>query len=434
MDLLPAIALLLLSVLVSVFAVVVLGKRHGWASFSSLSITAFAVVYPLSGLCHIIGASNYYRGFFDSLAIHSNWATSELNLYASLLVLLCNALLVMGCITSFPSVSIPRPFSYSRVTDKKLLLVSGFFFLAIGAAAFSKLIGSISFDGIDRSRVLSGGVARYGFLSAWFCWGITLLYIWTLHRLKSNFLAAIIFIALSAAIAGNLFWTGGRSIIVVFLSPALLYLVQHRPKAFRVGAPLIVAFVTFYIILLTYLRTEGYDRSGLNLYEAIDWQVGRYSMVAYALDYVERNGLIFGRTLLFSAGSIFLSPLYFASEALRLDATNSITHIIGRDILSSSDAQYIVPGIVPEMYMNFGLIGACLFSLLLGTLVRGIDRVRRNTAHDDVYRGLLVNYTGALVCLNLVNSTFFALLNYLFFYGAPLIALFVVSRFRFRNR
>ncbi len=99
----------------------------------------------------------------------------------------------------------------------------------------------------------------------------------------------------------------------------------------------------------------------------------------------------------------------------------NITSIIGVDIFGSSDVIYVVPGVLPEIYINFGYFGAFLFFYMIGRFLVFVDVAYTSSLSGNAFGALFYGFVGSLVCLNLLNSSFYGFLNYLFFNGFPLI-------------
>ena len=71
------------------------------------------------------------------------------------------------------------------------------------------------------------------------------------------------------------------------------------------------------------------------LSDVLDWEFGRYSMLAYSFDYSSRNGLEFGATYWDAISKIIGSPFYLLGMGFDYvgNPAGSTVFVVGSDIL-----------------------------------------------------------------------------------------------------
>lgn len=402
-------------------------KIHGVLSFSILARLLFVVIYVVSGLCHLIFTNNFYRGFFDvSLARVDYNPIVILSLYISYYFLR------YGQSVSFRV----RNFNLQRVVPDSYWLYS-LLFLLIGFFASYKLASSIDVSTIERARELPPGVAKFIFLSQWFIWGVTMFFIRVSDCFddKDSPMLMAIFGLCVFLIAASLAWTGGRSIVVLLTLP--LFWLYSRLSLRNFSIATIISSVAFllYVVVVTSIRKEGYSIESTNLSEILDWEFGRYSMVAFSFDFLSQDGYLWGATYLDAMLRVVMVPIYFMGiGADFLGSLDGATvSYVGKFILGDSSKTYIVPGALSEAIMNFGLFGAVFIPFFLGVVLRFVDDLIRNAAGDK-FLIVFYSYLGAVLTLNYLSGTFLSALNYIFYTGLPLIFLFIIHALLSRGR
>ena len=427
-DVNAAIFLLgLLSVYI-VYDVIMIGFKYKWSDYRCLFRVIFFIVYPFSGLVHLLDVSASYRGFFDSY-LSFKWDGKSVNVFS--VALISGFYFLFGLFSR--SVGVSRAWML-REFDKSLFMYFGFAFLFVGLLGFYKISGVIDLTVIERQRDFPPGMAKYVFMSQWLVWGVAFLmcYVVLNEGYSDNLVFYIVLLSLSLVFV-SLMWTGGRSVLVLFSLPLVLFYRFYRPRlSTRVILLGVVVFV-LYVVVVTMIRREGNAFSG-GVFQVFDWEYGRYSMVAYAIDYVGREGFLLGESILDGFLKVFLSPFYMLGFGFDFvgGSEGSIVHYIGYDITGVYGATFIVPGIITEFYINFGVFGVVLAAFLVGRLVAWISNAL--SADLGALQRLFFLYVGSVVCFNFLNSTFFAFLNYVFYMGFPLLLLLFFNGMNFRTR
>jgi oligosaccharide repeat unit polymerase len=401
------------------------GCNYGFYNYSILIRILFLVVYVLSGLCHLILLKDE-RGFFDSYLYAKMFPNSFYNLQSALLLTLFYFVLtsVQSQITQLKRHSV-----INSIFQNRTFLLYGILLLFIGIVASLALSGAVNTAVIERGRELPKGIAKFVFISTWFGWGITFIVFALLKKYKlSNLNSAIIFYVAVILIVLNVMWMGGRSAIVLLNLPLFFVLVFLRKKLFKkIALSLLVPFI-FYVSYISDVRKEGYQNNETSINQVIDWEFGRFSMLPYSMNFVDRKDYLFGAPYFDAIIKTLASPIYFLGGGAEFvgKSEGSTVYEVGNDLFYHGDITYVVPGAIPEAYMNFGIVGIIFIALIFGIISKYIDLLMfRNIGRP--YHFIFYAYVGSVLCFNFFNSTFFAFLNYLTFTGAPLVLMFVLS-------
>lgn len=404
-------------------------------TYEILVLVFFAIFYPLSGIAHLGFPENAYRGFFDTVNYKTLDRSDHLNLMAVLTTYIAAAGLILG-LRPIKARSTPLQV-YTHPTKNYLKRTRRFGVLLTAASLVASLVifKNIDVTTIERSRSLETGIAKFIFISTWLGWGLGYIYTAQLKadKLKSPIAITLSFLIIIFFISANVAWTGGRSIVFVLALPLIMVVLRMKKNIHRYILPPYFVALFFYVVWITLIRTEGFDSYNISLSTLLDWEFGRYSMIGYAVDYVERNDYLYGSTLLSAFMSILSGPLHLIGLRDLWSPDQSLIAIIGSDILGSKSLTYIVPGLVAEVYMNFGIFGVFFSLLLVGKFVATIDCKLSASITSSVHKPLLLSYIGTLICLQLLNATFQAFLSYLFFTGFPLLFACILLRSKKTN-
>lgn len=408
-------------------------RTHRLLNFPTLVIFIYVVTNLVSGIAHLLKISDTRRGYFDT----GLWLTpAQLDhvvlIQAVGLIAICSGVL-WGLPTGVAKGASQRRTGLS-IRDRAILPSAIAVLLPVSLWASLQVSEHVATLGIDRIIAISGGMARYSYMSHWLVWAISLSVIWLTSRRTNNHETWRVF-ALSVgvtAIAASLQWNGGRSIILVMTLPLILVLLPRLRRSKWVAGPVGLTIGILYVIQISENRNTRYSGSGTSLVEWLDWQWGRFSMLGYSVKYVDDNGLLWGET--FAAGAI-----RFVDGVLRLAGLQPInaelrssTNIAAESLLNSSADIYIVPGMSAELYMNFGMAGIFLGYFVLGWLCSWADAgfVRSATPVTQ----LAWAYVGTLLVFRTIPVDSASAYSYLVFSGAPLLMLAAVSFFGTRGR
>ena len=222
-------------------------------------------------------------------------------------------------------------------------------------------------------------------------------------------------------------WMGGRSAIVLLSLPLFFIYIFWKKDLFK---KLIITLLIPFILYVSYIsdvRKTGYENSETPINQVIDWEFGRFSMLPYSMNYVERKEFLYGSTYLDAIIKTVASPIYFLGLGASFVGENegSTIYEVGQDLFYYGDITYVVPGAIPEAYMNFGLFGIILLAIVFGALSKYIDLLMIKNFYRP-FNFVFFAYLGSILCFNFLNTTLFAFLNYIIFTGAPLTIIYIL--------
>ena len=376
----------------------------------------FVIVYPISGIIHLLELGPN-RGYFDLLH------TSPEHIYnACLAATIAFSGLAWGM--GREPVSAQKAAVFDRHWDK---------YDTSGMLVVVLLVGPLSLYGLTivqavvedaqttRNITLATGNARFVFLSQWFPWVITMaaaFFIAKTRNVRPVYVLAVL-AAASIVIIWSVRWSGGRSIIIVFVMPILIYAWPYL-KGLRVASLLIGSALLFsYILLLSQERQDSYVAGQeTNILSWLDWEWGRFSMVGLAMTFTDHIRMLFGESIL-NGISNTLNPLTsLIGIQFNTDGYLSSLNVASVVLIGSYDFKHIVPGLTAEMYMNFGLAGVGAAYFLLGWFARFIDRKLSDRCYG--LTRLFLYYILALVAFRVMVGESHILLFYILFPGLPL--------------
>jgi hypothetical protein len=180
------------------------------------------------------------------------------------------------------------------------------------------------------------------------------------------------------------------------------------------------------------VRTANYSQTNFGTGSAIDWELGRFSMMGFAQDYVDKNGLLWGETFAAAVWSVPFGILKILGLARDIRLPTTITEVSGQSILGSSTLTYVVPGMSAELYVNFGLVGTCVGFFLLGRAIAFVDQ--RYAAASSMPLKFSLSYLGVLLIFCTISSQSGAIFNYAFFTGLPVMIMLALSVSPVRGR
>lgn len=109
-----------------------------------------------------------------------------------------------------------------------------------------------------------------------------------------------------------------------------------------------------------------FENGIISVYTEADYDA--YRMLSSSVKYVGKNGAVFGRQLL---GVL----LFFVPSAIWKGKPGGSGALLIRDELGSGTVSNVSCPYIGEGYLNFGIIGAILFAMLLGIIVYKADKV-----------------------------------------------------------
>ena len=138
-------------------------------------------------------------------------------------------------------------------------------------------------------------------------------------------------------------------------------------------------------------------------------------------------GILQGSTL---AGSLVqsisgIARLIGITVFNNVDSYLSVSQEFGVVAFSDPNNRYLAPGLIVEIYRNFGLIGLILFSLLTPIITHWLY-VRSFGKYNILSSLLFGYYTIAFVFIAFLSSSE-SLIAYFFYYPMPLILLILLN-------
>lgn len=398
-------------------------------SFQVLVVVNFVVINLLSGVMHILDLGSR-RGYYDAVRALDPQQFGHLILIQGVGLLgLC-----VGLLVTRESEAVVRPTS-QRLShfDRLLLAFTTVIIFPIALIGVMRIREYASTLEVFGGRIISvdGGMARYAFLSQWLVWCVIFSLIWLAYG-SAQRSARFAFVTTTVGvviIAASLSWTGGRSIALVFTLPLIVVM---WPLFRKSSAILFTSIVIAPVAILLYLSRLSGQRAATarlgagNVADWIDWEWGRFSMLGFGVDYVDKYGYLFGETILTSAARVV--GFVFADSG----GSRSSAQIAGAEILNSDTARYLAPGFSFEMYVNFGMLGVFAGYFAVAWVCKNIDQ--RIAAGDSVISQLFWAYLGTLVVFRVLPGEPSALLQFLFYSGAPLIVVVTLSYLARRSR
>lgn len=398
-----SVFLLVISSLVGVLACLHLGRRGGDGMRLRLwMMINMVVAYHLSGFAHVLRLS-HDRGFYEALAGAPSGSSSGL-MAASVSTLLGTCALWAGLSLRPLGGRTPRrgrEIEHSWLTGhRRLAAGAGVFLLLASAYALYKVISVTSSSDSTRIISVSGGNARYVFLSDWFPFAVSLLalVLWSKGtRARDDARNAVMLVLALGMIGGSQAWSGGRSSVLFACFPLLVMLLPRLRRGTRylllvLGVVTISAYVWIQTVARASAPGGGGSTDGWGL---LDWQWGRFSMAAWARNYVAHSGYVDGSTYLSGLVVVPLSIAHFAG----IDISSPWTPVVGltgQSLLGSADQIYIVPGSMAEMFVNFGYPGVVVGYLVMGASTALLADLFRNS-RGEVQRLLVAMIASTLL-------------------------------------
>lgn len=384
-------------------------------NFRTLVLLNYVLVSSVSGIAHLANDTAGKAGYYDIRgldSINAAIASTCIGLFA-----LCSALLHR--LPSKPAgVKQPRTTFSLRRSERQLLLLLIVVLLPLTVGS-TIIIQSYAAE-LDSNRIVAvdGGMARYSYAAKWFTWATSFAAIWLVStRWGRNRLFTMTVAVVSVlAIVGSLAWSGGRSIILVMTLPLILILMPRLRGTTWLLWPIGIAALANYIIALTVLRGGRVDAWSLSAW--LDWQWGRFSMMGWAHQMVEKNGLMYGETFASSTATLFSGVVGLVGISSNFPDWISSTQLAGSS-LRRDDTTWIVPGMNAELYLNFGLVGVAFGFYILGRVTNWIDR--KYFESPSVLLRLSYAYVGSLLIFRSAPSDSGSIPTYLLYIGAPLI-------------
>lgn len=424
------VAVLLLSLsaaLALVFTALFLMRRDDGLHLRALMILNFGVTYIVSGFAHVLEMSSSTGFYAGRPGAMQGDSTGVMIASLATPLGLCGLAIGLSVRWSRDRRQVPPSEQYSMALSHRFLTLAIGTVLAGTASAAGMLVrrAVVSDAGGERIIGVDGGIARYAFLASWLPWGMTLFALALIQRRRGAAAETWNSVVLAGTIGSIAFassWTGGRVDTILFSLPIVVVIL---PWLKRAGKPLLLLAVVGVVAIVRVQTIGRVGTYGFDIWSLADWQWGRFSMVAWAGNYVEVHGIVTGETLQRGLLIVPLSILHLAGVPTP-SAGRSIVELSGISLLGSDQFIHIVPGMSAELYVNFSYVGIAVGYLILGLFCGFIaDRYRR--ASTELTR-VLWGYCAMLAIFQTVNAQSGALTPRIILTGAPLFVLVALER------
>ncbi|AMY52603.1 hypothetical protein A3L23_01252 [Rhodococcoides fascians D188] len=398
-------------------------------NFRSALLLMYIVVNNISGTVHLMGLSKT-RGFVDlTSSPGGDYGAGAFG--AVVLASLGTVVLSAVLLTGLRAHNIQNDRSNHRLDRKetRIALVLALMLIPPSVPAVISIQQYVATTAATRVVALDGGLARISFLAQWLTWGIGFLAIYLISRTSSTMIlrrAGILSCAVALTVL-SLNWTGGRSIVVIMSMPLLVAILPTLGKLRKWTVLIFVVGAIAYIASITSTRLEGFrTRDSADIWAFFDWQWGRFSILGFANQYVEQNGLLYGETIYYGLYYVPYGVLKLIGLGDVLPLPRSSMEVMGGEIFGDPSVTYLLPGFTAEYYMNFGSVGMLSALAVLGMLVARLDDLfRRQTS---MLRRFCFAYLGTVAVFCTIPAQSGALPSYLFFTGLPVLAVLFLTR------
>jgi oligosaccharide repeat unit polymerase len=339
-------------------------------------IASYTILYVISGIAHLQRSDDGRQGFFDMTTALGPGEIINVAFVASGGL----AALILGALVRLPNSAVLRRTPPLTSFDRKMVPLLVALLLPISLWAWLKLKTHVAGLEVFGGRViqLSGGNARYAYMAHWSVYLIGLSVIWYALSKPRPVTARFAIVAGAIGIALSLGWSGGRADAFLSVLPIVLVLLPRarlrRPTALISGA--VLAIVVYWRISSQSARRLSETNLQSGLVDWVDWEVGRFSILGWAMQYTDENGLVYGETLVNGGARLiagFLKIFGLPAPALEQRSAQRIaTEVFNRG--SAGHLDYVNPSVVAEMYLNFGVLGVLGSCFLLGIASGYVDK------------------------------------------------------------
>jgi hypothetical protein len=437
-SLLPQAFVLAVLSAIGATAALVIARRVGFFRFRVLLIASYTGINLVSGIAHLFNSQNQDRSvrvYFDAVnsldADQLDWTIVIAGI--GLFALCAGAFIGLPAKPLGPRRPAPLP-AYDRAMIPVLLLV----ITPISLIALVRIREYAATLDVFGGRIIStsGGFARYAFLTNWAVWAVSLFIIWyayTRWGMRANSTtAALLLLAGGVAIAAVLSWSGGRALAIVMTVPVVLVVLPllrlSRFSLILFGS----AVALIYMVRIQVLTSGRLSNSRLTSGPAewLDWEWGRFSMLGFAVQHKEVYGALGGETVVNGLARFVDGFARLAGAGPTEYDSRMAMEVAGEYLLNSSSAIYVVPGLVSEMYMNFGSLGVVFGMGGLGLLCGWVDA--KVEASQTAVIQLFWAFVGAITVYSVGLDSGFPLPN-IVWTGFPLIVAACLSYLSYRR-
>lgn len=408
---------------------------RGYYPLTSIAVMMYALVNIVSGIVHLGINDGYDRGYFDALD-GSKYDVAWMMIVS-----------VFSTIVGFISIS------YGMIYGRGGCYFNGIdsgggnnvFFdrlaVIIAAIILFPAIGSINIlnsyvgdEEIRRVVALSDGMARYGFVAHWLSWAVSIFVLWFSGSGFFSSAGRRLFLLTVGIVVifWSLRWTGGRTVGVLMCLPMVVSVFSMGGKHRFIYSVFMACAAMVYILIISMYRSENYSGTGSSYFSVLDWEFGKYSMLSFAIDFVSKDGYLFGETMY---GGLF-SIIHGVIKALNVGGDiwipRLVMNVTGSSLLGDASKIYIVPGLSSELYINFGILGIFFGYFFLGYICSRVEIMAVNSY--GIIDSLYYRYLSVILVFCTFSAQSGAFFGYFFYVGCPLLILKVANYFLERER
>ena len=414
-------------------AVVFFHRRGGDGLFlRQLLLVNYFVSYILSGLAHVLYWS-HSRGFYDAMA-GSPPGESGRVVPAAIATAVGLLAVIAGLLYTSPPPAVRRE-SYSFGAEHpRTSIAIGAIVTMVTGAALVRVQGVAAQMDTARIIAVSGGEARFVILAGWLPWGVSLLALGLASRgvHRRVWWNAIVLAGAALVIASSLMWSGSRAHLLFATFPLLVVML---PLVGKLRTPLVILGAIALAVVVsaeTLSRQTGPVTSqGLDVWSLVDWQWGRFSMIAWADHFTQVHGSLNGETFDRGFWAVPNAFLHFLRLGISIGG-RSMVEITGSYFRGSSEQIFIVPGLTPELMANYGIVGVAIGYAILGLLSGRLADWFRDTRFE--WTRLWLAYMATVVVFMAPVAQFEAFFQSIVTDSFPLVILMLVERFAHRQR
>lgn len=427
-------ALLILTTAINVGAIAYFWRRANDGMWLRVFLLVnYLIDYPISGLAHTLRWSRD-RGYYEALSGAPVGAQSGL-LTAAVATLVGLLAIIVGLLYVRPRKrphEAAAPISLLRDWPRFSWIVT-LGIIGVCGASLVKIRSVVSELDAERIIAVDGGNARYVFLAAWLPVGVMMLALLLLRRaedLTSQFRNVVILFLATGFIAVATSYDGGRAGPLLSAIPLLALFLPHikrlRVPSLVLGALLLAVFVAVQTQKRV-LETNRFD-----FWSLLDWQWGRFSMIAWSERYSTVHGSLHGDTFMSSLLAVPDALAHFLNVQLPFSDYPSAVELTGISLRGTEEAIFIVPGYLAELNLNFGLFGVAVGCLILAILTGKLADLFRDSRFE--VERLLIAALASVVVFGTLVAQFEAFFQAVVLGFLPLWGLWLLERMLLSRR
>jgi len=416
--------LLFVSALLITTLIVYLWRWKSQQQFIIIFLSGFLIAFPVSGLTHLMRPSR--DGYFS---LHQN-GLQYLSIQAALMVLGLSVCLTLFYANQKSFVIKEKVEAYSTKRISTFMLVVSLPLLVLGVLASQKLSSAVELQNFRRVIALSGGNARYAYLAVWGVWGVIFLGSAILEKLRLPQFGKFVVAGVTVVTIFQLLnWTGARLAPLIYAATFIIGNIRHLKSARRLLIPIGVIGYLVFAILTTNRRKLGYSgEQSFNILDVLDWEAGRFSILGGSIWTADQNGYLHGESFIFTWNLLTegIQKLLDLPAQLEIGNTQSISQALGNGLLGSDKVNYIAPGILVEMFLNFGFLGMLFTVVVCIFLLNRIQFYYQNSPNN--VSKMMYFYFGTSLIVCFIISSSMSLLGAFVFNPVPIYLVFLYSR------